>query len=426
MNNEYFACARLKVERNMILNYIWIGLILIAVIVGIVQFFAFGQTDIFSEILNSTFTSAKSGFEISLGLTGVLALWMGIMKIGEQGGVINQFSRVVSPFFTRIFPELPKGHPAFGSMLMNISATMLGIDNAATPLGLQAMKELQESNPDKTKASNSMIMFLVLVTSGLTLVPVSIMTYRAQLGAANPADVFLPILLATYFAAMAGLISVAIAQKINLLDKVVLGTLGGITVFVGLIIWGALSLPQETVSKWSAILAAVLLLAVIVWFVVAGMVRKINVYDAFIEGAKDGFKVAVGIIPYLIAILVAVGMFRASGAMNLLVSGMAWFFALCGLNTDFVPALPTALMRPLSGSGARGLMVDAMMQYGADSFVGRLVSIVQGSTDTTFYILAVYFGSVKIKDTRYAVVCGLIADFFGILAAIVLGYIFFH
>ena len=410
----------------MILNYIWIGLILIAVIVGIVQFFAFGQTDIFSEILNSTFTSAKSGFEISLGLTGVLALWMGIMKIGEQGGVINQFSRVVSPFFTRIFPELPKGHPAFGSMLMNISATMLGIDNAATPLGLQAMKELQESNPDKTKASNSMIMFLVLVTSGLTLVPVSIMTYRAQLGAANPADVFLPILLATYFAAMAGLISVAIAQKINLLDKVVLGTLGGITVFVGLIIWGALSLPQETVSKWSAIIAAVLLLAVIVWFVVAGMVRKINVYDAFIEGAKDGFKVAVGIIPYLIAILVAVGMFRASGAMNLLVSGMAWFFALCGLNTDFVPALPTALMRPLSGSGARGLMVDAMMQYGADSFVGRLVSIVQGSTDTTFYILAVYFGSVKIKDTRYAVVCGLIADFFGILAAIILGYIFFH
>ena len=410
----------------MILNYIWIGLILIAVIVGIVQFFAFGQTDIFSEILNSTFTSAKSGFEISLGLTGVLALWMGIMKIGEQGGVINQFSRVVSPFFTRIFPELPKGHPAFGSMLMNISATMLGIDNAATPLGLQAMKELQESNPDKAKASNSMIMFLVLVTSGLTLVPVSIMTYRAQLGAANPADVFLPILLATYFAAMAGLISVAIAQKINLLDKVVLGTLGGITVFVGLIIWGALSLPQETVSKWSAILAAVLLLAVIVWFVVAGMVRKINVYDAFIEGAKDGFKVAVGIIPYLIAILVAVGMFRASGAMNLLVSGMAWFFALCGLNTDFVPALPTALMRPLSGSGARGLMVDAMMQYGADSFVGRLVSIVQGSTDTTFYILAVYFGSVKIKDTRYAVVCGLIADFFGILAAIILGYIFFH
>lgn len=410
----------------MILNYIWIGLILIAVVVGIVQFAVFGQNEVFTEILNSTFVSAKSGFEISLGLTGVLALWMGIMKIGERGGVINQFSRVVSPFFTRIFPELPKGHPAFGSMLMNISATMLGIDNAATPLGLQAMKELQESNKDKTKASNSMIMFLVLVTSGLTLVPVSIMTYRAQLGAANPADVFLPILLATYFAAMAGLISVAVAQKISLWDPVILGTLGGLTVFVGLVIWGALSLPQETVSKWSAILAAVLLLAVIVWFIIAGIVKKVNVYDAFIDGAKDGFKTAVGIIPYLIAILVAVGMFRASGAMDLLVSGMAWFFALCGLNTDFVPALPTALMRPLSGSGARGLMVDAMMQYGADSFVGRLVSIVQGSTDTTFYILAVYFGSVKIRNTRYAVVCGLIADFFGIVAAIALGYIFFH
>lgn len=410
----------------MILNYIWIGLILIAVVVGIVQFAVFGQSEVFSEILNSTFSSAKSGFEISLGLTGVLALWMGIMKIGERGGVINQFSRVVSPFFTRIFPELPKGHPAFGSMLMNLSATMLGIDNAATPLGLQAMQELQESNKQKDRASNSMIMFLVLVTSGLTLVPVSIMTYRAQLGAANPADVFLPILLATYFAAMAGLISVAIAQKINLWDKVVLGTLGGLTAFVGLVIWGALSLPQETVSKWSAILAAVMLLSVIVWFIIAGIVKRVNVYDAFIEGAKDGFKTAVGIIPYLIAILVAVGMFRASGAMDLLVQGMGWLFALCGLNTDFVPALPTALMRPLSGSGARGLMVDAMMQYGADSFVGRLVSIVQGSTDTTFYILAVYFGSVKIKDTRYAVLCGLIADFFGILAAIILGYIFFH
>ena len=410
----------------MILNYIWIGLILIAVVVGIVQFAVFGQSEVFTEILNSTFTSAKSGFEISLGLTGVLALWMGIMKIGERGGVINQFSRVVSPFFTRIFPELPKGHPAFGSMLMNLSATMLGIDNAATPLGLQAMQELQESNKQKDRASNSMIMFLVLVTSGLTLVPVSIMTYRAQLGAANPADVFLPILLATYFAAMAGLISVAIAQKINLWDKVVLGTLGGLTAFVGLVIWGALSLPQETVSKWSAILAAVMLLGVIVWFIIAGIVKRVNVYDAFIEGAKDGFKTAVGIIPYLIAILVAVGMFRASGAMDLLVQGMGWLFALCGLNTDFVPALPTALMRPLSGSGARGLMVDAMMQYGADSFVGRLVSIVQGSTDTTFYILAVYFGSIKIRDTRYAVVCGLIADFFGILAAIILGYIFFH
>mgnify|MGYP004464610151 CR=1 FL=1 len=410
----------------MILNYIWIALILLAVLMGVVQAVFFGQTDVFSTILNSTFSSAKTGFEISIGLTGVLSLWMGIMKIGEQAGMVRQMSHVVTPFFSRIFPELPKGHPAFGSMLMNISATMLGIDNAATPLGLQAMRELQASNPDKNKASNSMIMFMVLVTSGLTLVPVSIMTYRAQLGAANPADVFLPILLATYFAAMAGFISVAIIQKINLLDRVILGTIGGLTVFVGLVIWAAMSLPQEVVSRWSAIIAAVLLLGVICWFIIAGVVKRINVYDTFIDGAKDGFKTAVGIIPYLVAMLVAVGMFRASGAMDLLVSGIAWLFALLGVNTDFVPALPTALMRPLSGSGARGLMVDAMTQYGADSFVGRLVSIVQGSTDTTFYILAVYFGSINIKDTRYAVVCGLIADLCGIVAAILLGYLFFH
>ncbi|MCQ2310296.1 MAG: spore maturation protein [Paludibacteraceae bacterium] len=410
----------------MVLNYIWIGLILFAFVMGCVQCFCFGNTEIFGAILNSTFDTAKTGFEISLGLTGVLSLWMGIMKIGEKGGVVGQMSRVVSPFFTRVFPELPKGHPAFGSMLMNISATMLGIDNAATPLGLQAMREMQETNPDKTRASNSMIMFLVLVTSGLTLVPVSIMTYRAQMGAANPADVFLPILLATYFAAMAGFLSVAVIQKIKLWDRIILGTVLGLTLFVGLIIWAALSFPQEQVSRWSAVLAAVLLLGVIVWFIVAGMVRKINVYDAFIDGAKGGFQTAIGIIPYLIAILVAVGMFRASGGMDLLVKGMGWLFALVGLNTDFVPALPTALMRPLSGGGARGMMVDAMMQYGADSFVGRLVSIVQGSTDTTFYILAVYFGAVNIKNTRYAVLCGLIADFCGITAAILLGYLFFH
>ncbi len=410
----------------MILNYIWIGLVLVAVVLGCVQCFCFGNTDVFSAILNATFDNAKTGFEISLGLTGVLSLWMGIMKIGEKGGVVGQMSRVVSPFFTRIFPDLPKGHPAFGSMLMNISATMLGIDNAATPMGLQAMREMQESNPDKNKASNPMIMFLVLVTSGLTLVPVSIMTYRAQMGAANPADVFLPILLATYFAAMAGMISVAVAQKINLMNGVVLGTLGGMTALVGLVIWAAMHFPQETVSKWSAVVAAVALLGVMVWFIVAGAVKKINVYDAFIEGAKGGFQTAIGIIPYLIAILVAVGMFRACGGMDLLVRALGWGFAALGLNTDFVPALPTALMRPLSGAGARGLMVDAMAQYGADSFVGRLVSIVQGSTDTTFYILAVYFGSVNIKDTRYAVVCGLIADFCGILAAILLAYLFFH
>ena len=410
----------------MALNYIWIGLILLAVLVGCIQWLVMGDTGVMSAILDSTFASAKTGFEISIGLTGVLSLWMGIMKIGEQAGVVNQLSRGVSPFFTRIFPDLPKGHPAFGSMLMNISATMLGIDNAATPLGLQALREMQETNPDKSRASNPMIMFLVLVTSGLTLVPVSIMTYRAQLGAANPADVFLPILLATYFAAITGVVTVALIQRINLLDKVILGTLGGLTLFVAGVIAAAMYFPQATVSRWSAVLAAVLLLGVICWFIIAGMIKKVNVYDAFIDGAKGGFGTAIGIIPYLIAMLVAIGMFRASGAMDWLVSGLAWCFAAVGLNTDFVPALPTALMRPLSGSGARGLMVDAMVQYGADSFVGRLVSIVQGSTDTTFYILAVYFGSVNIKNTRYAVVCGLIADFFGILASIVLAYIFFH
>ena len=410
----------------MVLNYIWIGLILIAVLMGIVQMVFFGQVDIFDAILQSTFSSAKTGFEISLGLTGVLSLWMGIMKIGEKGGVINKMSHVVSPFFSKLFPEVPKDHPAIGSMFMNLSATMIGIDNAATPMGLKAMKELQEINPDKTKASNAMIMFLVLVTSGLTLVPVSIMVYRAQMGAANPADVFLPILIATFCAAMAGIISVAIAQKINLLKPVFIGTILGICAFVGLIIWAAMVIPKETFNTWSTAVSAMILLGLICWFIIQAMVAKINVYDAFIEGAKEGFGTAIGIIPYLIAILVAVGMFRASGAMDMLVNGIGFCFAAIGLNTDFVPALPTALMRPLSGGGARGLMVDAMAAYGADSFVGRLVSIVQGSTDTTFYILAVYFGSVNIKNTRYAVVCGLIADFFGILASIILAYIFFH
>lgn len=410
----------------MVLNYIWIGLILIAVLMGIVQMVFFGQVDIFDAILQSTFSSAKTGFEISLGLTGVLSLWMGIMKIGEKGGVINKMSHVVSPFFSKLFPEVPKDHPAIGSMFMNLSATMIGIDNAATPMGLKAMKELQELNPDKTKASNAMIMFLVLVTSGLTLVPVSIMVYRAQMGAANPADVFLPILIATFCAAMAGIISVAIAQKINLLKPVFIGTILGICAFVGLIIWAAMVIPKETFNTWSTAVSAMILLGLICWFIIQAMIAKINVYDAFIEGAKDGFSTAIGIIPYLIAILVAVGMFRASGAMDMLVNGIGFCFAAIGLNTDFVPALPTALMRPLSGGGARGLMVDAMAAYGADSFVGRLASIVQGSTDTTFYILAVYFGSVNIKNTRYAVVCGLVADFFGILSSIILAYIFFH
>ena len=410
----------------MILNYIWIGFIVIALIVGIIQAVAFGRPDIFNDIINSTFSSATTGFEISLGLTGVLSLWLGIMKIGERGGVVTGFSRVVAPFFSRIFPEVPKGHPAFGSMFMNISANMLGLDNAATPMGLKAMQELQELNPNKQRASNAMIMFLVLNTSGLTLIPVSIMVYRAQQGAANPADVFIPILIATYFSTLAGLISVCLAQKIKLWDPVILCTLLGLTGLVGGLLWGSTMVSQATLTKWSTIISSIILLLVMVGFVIAGIVKKVNVYDAFIEGAKDGFKTAIGIVPYLIAILVAIGMFRASGAMDLLVNGLAWIFALMGINADFVAALPTALMKPLSGAGARGLMVDAMTQYGADSFVGRLTCIMQGSTETTLYVLAVYFGYVGIRDSRYTVLCGLFADLVGIIAAIGVGYIFFH
>ena len=410
----------------MVLNYIWIGFILIAVIAGLAQAVFWGNTEVLNDIVNSTFSSAKSGFEISIGLTGVLSLWLGIMKIGERAGIIQSFSKLVAPFFTKIFPDIPKNHPVFGSIFMNISANMLGLDNAATPMGLKAMQELQELNPDKKRASNAMIMFLVLNTSGLTLIPVSIMVYRAQLGAANPADVFLPILLATYFSTLAGLLSVCIAQKINIFNKVVLGTIGTLTLLIGGLLFAATRMSEATLTTYSTLAASIILLGVISTFIIAAIVKKINVYDAFIDGAKDGFKTAVGIIPYLIAILVAVGMFRASGAMDMLVKGLAFCFAAIGINTDFVAALPTALMKPLSGSGARGLMVDAMTQYGADSFVGRLVCILQGATDTTFYILAVYFGYVGIKDSRYAVVCGLIADLIGIIAAILIAYIFFH
>ena len=348
------------------------------------------------------------------------------MKIGERGGVINAFSRLVAPFFVRIFPDIPKDHPAMGTMFMNVAANMLGLDNAATPMGLKAMKEMQELNTDKETASNPMIMFLVLNTSGLTLIPISVMVYRAQLGAANPSDVFLPILLATFFSTLAGLISVAIYQKINLFNKVVMGTLLGMTTFIAGLIFFMSRLPKEDIELYSNFSAAFILLSIIVAFVTMAAVRKINVYETFIEGAKDGFQVAIGIIPYLIAILVAIGMFRASGAMTMLTDGIAWLVGLTGVNADFVGALPTALMKPLSGSGARGMMVDAMTLHGADSFVGRLTSVIQGSTDTTFYILAVYFGSVGIKKTRYALTCGLIADFVGIVAAILIGYLFFY
>jgi len=409
----------------MILNYIWISLIILAVIMGLVQAICFGNVGIFSDILNSTFDSAKTGFELSIGLTGILALWMGIMKIGERAGAVNSLGRVINPFFSRIFPEVPKGHPVFGSMLMNISANMLGLDNAATPMGLKAMGELQELNTDKTKASNAMIMFVVLGASGLTLIPTTIMGYRATSGAANPADVFLPILIATYVATLVGLISVCVAQKIKLKDPVVLGTVIGLTALVGLMVWGASMLSPHRLSVLSAAAAAIILLGVICWFVIQALCRKINVYDAFIDGAKGGFQTAIGIIPYLIAILVAVGMFRASGAMGLLEQGIAALFALCGINTDLAGAVPTALMKPLSGSGARGLMLEAMHNYGADSLVGRLCCILQGTTDTTFYVLAVYFGSVNIKNTRHAVACCLLADLAGIITAFAIAPIFF-
>jgi spore maturation protein SpmA len=384
-----------------------------------------GNISIFSDILNSTFTNAKTGFELSLGLAGILSLWMGIMKIGEKAGAVNTIGKGVAPFFTRIFPEIPKKHPVFGSMLMNISANMLGLDNAATPMGLKAMGELQELNKDKSSASNAMIMFVVLGASGLTLIPTTIMAYRAQLGAVNPADVFLPILIATYVATLAGLIAVCIKQKIRMTDPVVLSTIIGLTGLVGLLIWGASQLPPHTLSIVSAASAAIILLAIIAWFILQAMIKKINVYDAFIDGAKDGFKTAVGIIPYLIAILVAVGMFRACGAMELLENGLAWCFNMCGINPDLAGAVPTALMKPLSGSGARGLMLEAMTTHGVDSLVGRLCCILQGTTDTTFYVLAVYFGSVSIKNTRHAVACCLIADLAGIIAAFAIAAIFF-
>jgi spore maturation protein SpmA len=410
----------------MILNYIWIGFIFVAFIVACFQLIFNGNTQIFTDIIQGAFGSAKTGFEISLGLTGVLSMWLGIMKVGEKGGVIQIFARLVAPFFTKILPDIPKDHPALGSIFMNVSANMLGLDNAATPMGLKAMKELQEINPDKETASNPMIMFLVLNTAGLCLIPISIMVYRAQLGAANPADVFLPIMIATFIAALTGLISVAVYQKINLLDKTILGTITGLIVFIAAVIILLSQLTKDQIAQYSSLTANFLLFGIIVGFIAMAVYKKVNVYESFIEGAKEGFQVAVGIIPYLIAILVAIGIFRASGAMTMLTDGITWLVGLTGMNTDFVGALPTALMKPLSGSGARGMMVDAMTLNGADSFVGRLSCIIQGSTDTTFYILAVYFGSVGIKNTRYALACGLFADFVGIVSAILLGYLFFH
>lgn len=410
----------------MVLNYIWIAFFLTAFIVAVVRLIFLGDTEVFPAIINSTFDSSKTAFEISLGLTGVLSLWMGIMRIGEQGGVIGVFSRLLSPLFTKLFPEIPKGHPVTGSIFMNFAANMLGLDNAATPLGLKAMEGLQELNPKKDTASNPMIMFLVLNTSGLTLIPISIMVYRAQLGAAQPTDVFVPILLATFFSTLAGIIAVSLYQRINLLNRTILLFLGGTSLVIAGIIYFFSMLSRQQIDIYSTTTANVFLFVIIIGFIVAGMRKKINVYDAFVEGAKEGFTTAVRIIPYLVAILVAIGVFRVSGCMDYLIEGIANLVSLCGINSDFVGALPTALMKPLSGSGARGLMVDAMNTYGADSFVGRLSCIFQGSTDTTFYILAVYFGSVGVVRTRHAVPCGLLADLAGIIAAILICYLFFN
>lgn len=408
----------------MVLNYIWIAFFLLAAVCAIVQGFI-GNTGVFADIIGSTFDNAKTAFEISLGLTGVLSLWMGVMKIGEKGGMVNILSKALSPVFTRLFPDIPKGHPATGHIFMNIAANMLGLDNAATPLGLKAMESMQELNTKKDTATNPMIMFLVLNTSGLTIIPVSIMVYRAQMGAAQPTDVFVPILLATFAATLAGIIVTSLYQRINLLQPVLLITLGGLCALVAGVIWGFSKMDKETMDTVSTLSANIILFGIILAFIISGMTKRINVYEAFIEGAKDGFTTAVRVIPYLVAILVAIGVFRASGGMDLLIRGINWAVESCGGNTDFVASLPTALMKPLSGSGARGMMVDTMTTYGADSFAGRLACIFQGSTDTTFYILAVYFGSVGIRHTRHAVTCGLLADLAGILAAIAIAYFFF-
>ena len=413
----------------MVLNYIWVAFFLIAFIIAAAKLVFMGDYDVFPAMMDSTFSSSKTAFEISLGLTGVLSLWLGVMKVGEKGGVVNVLAKVLSPVFTKLFPDIPKGHPVTGSIFMNIAANMLGLDNAATPLGLKAMEQMQELNTKKDTASNPMIMFLVLNTSGLTLIPVSIMVYRAQMGAAQPTDIFIPILLATFFSTLAGIIIgiiiTSLFQRINLLNRTILLTLGGACAVVAAIIWGFSQMSPDTMNKVSTTTANILLMTIITGFILAGVRKKVNVYDAFIEGAKDGFTTAVRIIPYLVAILVGIGVFRASGAMDMLIGGMRWCVEVTGANAEWVDAMPTALMKPLSGSGARGMMVDAMTTYGADSFVGRLSCVFQGSTDTTFYILAVYFGSVGVSRTRHAVTCGLLADFAGVIAAIAICYLFF-
>ena len=409
----------------MVLNYIWIAFFLIAFVVALVKLIFFGDMNVFTDIMNSTYDSARTGFEISLGLTGVLALWLGVMKIGERGGMVELFSKAVDPLFSKLFPDIPKNHPASGSILMNISANMLGLDNAATPFGLKAMQELQEINPNKKEASNPMIMFLVLNASGLTLIPVTVMVYRAQLGAANPADVFIPIMIATFSSTLVGMIAVCLKQGINIFSRAILGFLIAMIALIAGTVLLFRSMPQEEVNIVSSLVANIILFGIIVMFITKAMKRKINIFDAFIDGAKEGFKTAVMIIPFLIAILVGIGVFRASGAMDFLMEGLRDLVALTGNDTRWVDGMPTALMKPLSGSGARGMMIDTMQTFGADSFAGRLSSVMQGATDTTFYIVAVYYGAVNIKNSRYTVPIALLADLCSILAAIFIAYLFF-
>ncbi len=411
--------------QGMVLNYIWIAFFLIAFLVALVKLIFFGDMNVFTEIMNSTYESARTGFEISLGLTGVLSLWLGVMKIGEKGGMIELFSRAVAPLFSRLFPDIPKNHPASGSILMNLSANMLGLDNAATPFGLKAMQELQDINPKKEEASNSMIMFLILNASGLTLIPVTIMVYRAQLGAVNPADVFIPIMIATFASTVVGMIAVCLKQRIHIFNKAIMGFVLSIaTLIIGTIVLFR-SMSQEQINLVSGLAANIFLFTIIVLFIVKALRRRINIFDAFIDGAKEGFKTAVTIIPFLIAILVGIGVFRASGAMDFLMEGLRDLVALTGLDTRWVDGMPTALMKPLSGSGARGMMIDTMQTFGADSFAGRLSCVLQGATDTTFYIVAVYYGAVNIKNSRYTVPYALLADLTSILAAIFVAYLFF-
>ena len=409
----------------MVLNYIWIAFFLIAFVVATGRLLIGGDTTVFTNIINSSFEAAKTGFEISIGLTGILSLWLGIMKIGEKGGVIQAFARWAAPVFSKLFPEIPKDHPVTGSIFMNLSANLLGLDNAATPMGLKAMQQLQDLNPEKERASNSMVMFLCINASGLTLIPITIMMYRAQLGAANPSDVFLPIMLTTFTSTLVAILAVCLRQGISILQRNLLLFFGGMGLLIGGLIVLFHSMEQEQVSLYSTLFASTLLFTIMCGFLWSGVRKRINVYDAFIEGAKEGFQTAITIIPYLVAILVGIGVFRASGAMDFLIEGVRMGVAAVGLNTDFVEALPTMLMKPLSGSGSRGMMLDAMNTYGADSFVGRLSSIVQGSCDTTFYVVALYYGSVGVRNTRYTVQCALLADLAGAIVAIAMAYLFF-